>query len=113
MIAFQVSLNGERLCTAGVGDKGVLSAIVTWVLRTADGVPSPSELSLSVGGLAADAHLEWPAPRHLAVGDEVTVRIVEAAEADPPARERRDDPAFVAAQERKYFEHLKAKYGDT
>jgi hypothetical protein len=34
MIAFEIHLNGEKLCRAGIGDSGVLSAIVTWSAAT-------------------------------------------------------------------------------
>jgi len=110
MIAFEVTLNGQRLCTASAGESGVLTAAVTWVLRTAPGVKEPSDLRLEVGGLAKGAHLHWPSPRKLAVGDEVVVRILEAAYADPPTRTERDDRALVETEERKYYERLKLKY---
>ena len=110
MIGFEVTLNGKHLCTAAAGEKGVLTAGVTWVLRPAEGVKEPSDLRLEVGGLAADAHLRWPSPRRLAVGDEVLVRIVETSQADPPARVERHDLTFVEAEERQYYERPKAKY---
>lgn len=31
MRSFNVSLNGKKLCLAGVGERGVLSAIISWV----------------------------------------------------------------------------------
>ena len=31
MIVFEVIINGKRVCRAGVGSAGVLSAIVNWV----------------------------------------------------------------------------------
>jgi len=31
MLAFEIHLNGKRLCTAGIGEPGALSAILTWV----------------------------------------------------------------------------------
>lgn len=77
MIAFEISVNGEKLCTAGIGDKGVLSAIIN----------GPKRPNLSVGGLANDEHLHWlerEAGFGLKVGDEVTVRIVEADCVDEP-----------------------------
>jgi len=110
MIAFEVTLNGQRLCTASAGETGVLTAAVTWVMRAAPGVTEPCDLRLEVGGLANDAHLRWPTPHKLAVGDEVVVKILEAAHSDPPSRTERDDQAFVEAEERKYYERLKLKY---
>src|SRR5262245_33832729 len=110
MVGFEVTLNGQRLCTAAAGDTGVLSAAVTWVYRKAPGVPEPSELRLEIGGLSDDSHLRWPAPRLLGVGDEVRIRLVETNQADPPARIEREDRAFVESEERKYYERLKLKY---
>jgi len=110
MIGFRVSLNGKRLYTAAAGERGVLTAGVTWVFREAPGVKNRSDLSLHVGGLSKDAHLSWPAPRKLKVGDRVVVTVVDTTRPDPPSRTKRDDAALVEASERRYYEHLKAKY---
>ncbi len=79
MIAFELSVNGEKLCTAGVGDKGILNAII--------GGPNP--LHLRVGGLSKEKHLQWITPRpktfELKAGDEITIRIVETDVVDEPA----------------------------
>ena len=82
MRAFVVSVNGDRACTIGVGDNGVLSAHVTWV-----GKPGvKDDLFLHAGGLdsSTDEHFRWPVPS-LRVGDRVSIEVVEAAEVDPPA----------------------------
>jgi hypothetical protein len=110
MIGFRISLNGKRLHTAAAGERGVLTACVTWVFREAPGVRNRSDLTLEVGGLAKDAHLDWPSPRKLKVGDRVMVTVVDTIRPDPPSRTRRDDPALVEASERRYYERLKAKY---
>jgi hypothetical protein len=84
MKALEVFINGHHLCVAGVGDDGVLSAIVNWV-----GGPDKEEnFFLQIGGLdsRADEHLRWESPS-IGVGAEVLVRVVEAATVDPP-RER-------------------------
>ena len=103
MIGFEVILNGTRICTAGAGDDGTLSAIVSFV-----GIRK--ELELEIGGLVDEAHLDWAVPKKLAVGDEITVRVVHTDQPDPPTRSRRDDRALVEAGERKYYERLKQKY---
>ena len=110
MIGFEVSLNGKRLYTAAAGKRGVLTACVLWVLREAPGVTTPSDLRLNVGGLSKDAHLTWPSPRKLKVGDNVAVRIVETKRPDAPSRAKRDDAGLVEASERRYYQRLKAKY---
>jgi len=48
MRAFEVHLNGKRLCVAGIGEDGVLTAIITDVARK-DG----NDLDLTVGGLVS------------------------------------------------------------
>ena len=50
MRCFEVDVNGERYCLAGVGDVGALSAFVTYVgVRGPDGatVAGPTYLSVS------------------------------------------------------------------
>jgi hypothetical protein len=54
MRAFNVSLNGEKPCLAGVGERGVLSAIITWVAGDRG-----EDLLLEVGGLANEEHIDW------------------------------------------------------
>jgi len=83
MKAFEVFINGHRLCLAGVGDNGMLHALVKWARG-----PGPGEdLSLLVGGLdrPADESLRWESPS-IGVGAEVLVRVVEAATVDPPSQ---------------------------
>ena len=110
MIGFRMSLNGKHLCTAAVGETGVLSAMVTSVSRSASGVTEPADLSFAVGGLSGEEQVEWAVPHKLQVGDEVFIKIVTTEAPDPPARTQRDDRALVEAEERKYYERLKAKY---
>ena len=102
MICFDVYVNGKKLCRAGVGATGVLTAIVNWVGIPAG--PSPSgprrarrEARLHVGGLwhpepDENEHLLWH-DHKLGVGDRITVRLVEAAVVDPPTRRVPGPPA--------------------
>jgi hypothetical protein len=89
--AFEVFVNGRRVCMAGVGPDGVLSAILDWV---GGGPRHPAEGSfdLHVGGLDSrtDEHVDWSVPE-VGVGDEVTIRIVETEDIDPEARRRKAD----------------------
>lgn len=113
MIAFEFFVNGKRLGTAGVGDLGVLSAIVTWVRRapenSRDGKSFEEELTFSVGGLHEDTDADW-LYKKLSVGDVVTINIVTAETVDQPKRVRRLDPDIAEKSERRYFEQLKKKY---
>lgn len=60
MRAFEVSLNGKKLCLAGIGDNGVLTTIVNWVPLKGKG-----DLLLHVGGLMGptDEHVSWETQR--------------------------------------------------
>jgi len=94
MIAFEVSLNGKRVCVAGAEDLGVLSAHVTALgklgKRTVPYRPDETsgEIHYSIGGLTsrpkplADVHLRWQSDRQLKVGDVVSVRVIETKKAD-------------------------------
>ena len=83
MIAFDVKLNGQEVCLAAVGDNGVLSAIVNWVVRLNEqAAPAAGEISLHVGGLAGPQHYTWIPFQQLTVGDVVSIRIVEVNSAD-------------------------------
>lgn len=97
MICFEVMINGKKICTAGVGDAGVLSALLTFVKR-----PKGSEetqgnqdqgksesIDLRVGGIAnvdpeTSEHVDW-LHQYLSVGDEISIKVIEAAKCDPPS----------------------------
>lgn len=92
MTALDVFINGRKICRAGVGADGVLSAIVNWVrltgpaARTARRMRQPLEESrLHVGGLRGDEHGTWVA-QDLQPGDHVSIHVVKAHRADPPAK---------------------------
>ena len=91
---FQIIINGKEICTAGIKDYGVLSAITSWVLRDPakyDANKHPSleeftaeEMSFTVGGLLNDgSHVEWE-KREIKPGDEITIKILESGEYDKP-----------------------------
>ncbi len=121
MICFDVFINGECICRAGVdADHGVLSSILTWIRRDLDQFPQEArdridreELSLNVAGHVNRGgkdfeHLEW-IKRPLSPGDDVTIRIVDAATADKPARVRRSGPGSATRQGRKRLEVVKPR----
>ena len=115
MVAFKVSLNGKHVCTAGVRDFGVLSANVTWVRRrpenSRDGESIEEELTADVGGLDSRTreHLKWLA-RRLAVGDRLTIEVVESDRVDKPKRRQCDDRRKVERAKKRYFERLKKEF---
>jgi hypothetical protein len=57
MIAFEVFLNGNKVCRAGVGDLGVLTTVLSWVRREGRNTETrelgkiEEELTLNVSGL--------------------------------------------------------------
>lgn len=124
MIGFEISIDDQRVCTAGIGDLGALSVIATWVRRVPPGAPSDEdqsdrfeeELTLDVAGLARDVdganvNLKW-LERSLRVGQRLTVTIVDATHIDEPTSRQREDPAWVEQRKREYYERLKREYGD-
>ncbi len=79
MRAFNVQLNGKKLCLAGVRGNGVLSAMVVWAERGK--IENPF---IEVGGLANEEQQKWIKQRHLQVGDEIRIRVVESNSVDKP-----------------------------
>jgi len=123
MIAFEVSVDGRKACTAGV-PAGVTSVIATWVRRPSRDPASSDpvgdrreeELTLEVGGLTHDpdgasVHLSW-LRQPLAVGQRITFAVVETEAVDPAQSREREDPAGVARRKREYYERLKREYGE-
>jgi hypothetical protein len=90
MKAFQVHLNGRKLCIAGLSEHGVLTAIVDYVSGH-----GRDELALSVGGLISskEEHVRWVKRRSLRMGDEIQVKVIESESADRPQERHRRDPA--------------------
>jgi hypothetical protein len=124
MIAFEISVDGQKQCTAGVSDLGVTSVIASWVRRIsrdpASGQPIPGdfeeELTLDAAGLlhdpdGASVHVGW-LRQPLKVGQQVTLAVVETKDADPPRTRDREDPTLAARRKREYYERLKREYGD-
>ena len=113
MICFEVRLNGQLLCTAGVGNAGVLNTILAWVKRQPEACLDDEikeewckeELDLSVGGITNNGskseHLQWLS-RRLKAGDEVLVKVVERTGCDLPVtrKERTSCGAGVLTAER-------------
>ena len=79
MRALEVLVNGRRVCLAGIGPKGIVSAMVD---RLSNG--HAEQICLHVGGMVGTRPLRWAVP-DIGVGDEVLIRIVDSTDADPPA----------------------------
>ena len=114
MIAFEVHLNGEKLCLASVGDYGVLSQHLSWVESKAKAQSVPAEkrpkASLRVGGLVDGQHVNWIQQQAVDVGDEITLKIVEVAKADEVIRrEAAETDAELAAKVEAGFKAVEAE----
>lgn len=108
MICFDVYLNGEKLCRAGKTDLRVMTCILSWA-------KAEHELKLSVGGLSVlgsggNAHSRWPEFSNLKIGDEISIKIVDADNPDEPADETIETPEWIQEQKRKYFESVRAEF---
>jgi hypothetical protein len=113
MICCEVALNGVKLCTAGVGEPGDVHAHVIWVLRHGQfdysGTPGTADetTGLSVDGQVYSRRelLGWK-DANLKVGDEVTIRIIEADAADEPSSREKIDEQKLLDSRRKMYEDL-------
>ena len=118
MIAFEVFVNDQKSCVAGVDGPGVVSAILTWATREPktgreDGESYPSqELTLIVGGLRnveAD-HVYW-SKHSLEVADVVTLKIKDLQAVDEPSTSKPlDSPEAVREMRRHQYEELKKEF---
>ena len=82
MRGMEVHLNGNRLCTAGIGPDAVLNTIVNVIGRNND-----YDMMIRVGGLENDEFLVW-SRQDLRIGDEIRIRIVETESIDFPVERR-------------------------
>jgi hypothetical protein len=106
MLSFNFSLNGKRLCLAGIGKRGVLSAIVAWA-----GSERGEDLFLEVGGLANEEHIDWIDQKCLQVGDEIRVEICDAESVDDSTGKRRIDAAETLDRKKQYVRRLAKELG--
>jgi hypothetical protein len=106
MRAFKVSLNGKKLCLAGVGERGVLSAIVNRVEGDRG-----EDLFMEVGGLSSEGHVKWIRYKHLRVGDEIRVKIAEASSVDRPIQKQPVDPAETLRAQKRYVRMMAKQFG--
>jgi hypothetical protein len=108
LLGIEVRLNGELLCTAGQKDDSVYvwMDVADWTLP--DGTRPPS--SLRIEGSKDFVNLKWRGVDKLEPGDEINIRVVEAASFDEPTRKKRPEADAEEAQERLTYEWLRKKY---
>ena len=84
MLAFVVNINGKRICTAGLGDIGLLLGIIRWCKRP-DDTEEVADLEICGQILPTDEHVVWcDVPIHR--GDEISIKIMDADFVDKPAK---------------------------
>ena len=113
MLAFEIHLNGKKLCTAGIGEQGVLSTIINWRLGDSqDHRQIEEEIRLQVGGFVSrsEEYVDW-LKEGLRRGDELTIRIVEVASADTPLKKRRENPAARLRNQKAYVRGMAKRFG--
>jgi hypothetical protein len=119
MLCFEIAVNGIKLCTAGVGEPGVLHAHIIWVLRhgqfDCSGTPGTDDetISLTVDGDSYPRQecLSWP-NTNLKAGDEVRIRVVDLGVADEPERIKMDEEKIrhLLEPRRAMYEKLKREF---
>lgn len=122
MIALRIHHNDVPLCVAGAPDLIVLNAIVNAVGKLGPDTTArhgrkdddePPDLFLSAGGLTArsgkaDDHLRWVQHAPLAIGDRITITLLETDAADEPADHTPRAPD--RADEEMEYQKAKATY---
>ena len=105
-------MNGKKLCLAGIGDDGVLTAITNWV---SGGPHDAADLFVEVGGLVSpsEEHLNWIKQKPLRVGDEIRVKIVETDSVDEPIDRYRADSSRDLKNQKAYVRAAAKQLGWT
>ena len=98
MTAFEICINGKRVCTAGLNEPGVVTSIVSWLrgVPRGKGPRSAERTDIRIGGLNSrtGAHFTW-LNRSLRVRDEVKIRVVVKTKVDK-ATDRKSSAANEA-----------------
>jgi hypothetical protein len=106
MHAFEIHLNGKRLCLAGIGNDGVLTAMASWVGRDGKG------FFLEVGALnPPDEDVMWIRQKPLRAGDQLHIKILEATSVDEPVARHRMDPVKKVKAQQDYVRMMAKKFG--
>ena len=100
MVAFEISVNGQRLYTIGAGDFGLIAADLMWHRIQTQAGPIHEMVRICGRGLEGTEGncLNWPAAT-LKVGDEVTIRITQSATCDEPSERITREALRAKAQE--------------
>ena len=117
MIAFSVAHNDQHVCTASVGQIGVLTASLVWVRRVGASLPPVGEaeqveLELNVGALHSptNEHLRWDTPQ-VCVGDRVEITVHEITDPTQPTDRYENDGAAVREAQKRHVRRMAAMWG--
>ncbi|MFP2909794.1 hypothetical protein ACLESD_33060 [Pyxidicoccus sp. 3LFB2] len=95
MICFELSVNEQKLTTAGVPGTGTVTQTVVWIRRPGD---AHDGLYVTLSGHETHAdpetHVDWGRVP-LKVGDVVSLRIVEGSTVDTPLARKTNQEARV------------------
>jgi hypothetical protein len=82
MLAFEIYLNNQKVCTAGGDGLDTLTSTVGFFKKQAQGQPVTM---LTTAGVRLDpARIATWVQRQLQVGDRIEIRLVETTKADEP-----------------------------
>jgi hypothetical protein len=109
MIGFELKINGNVICSAGVGGLRFLTVALTWMRRKEE------EINVSVGGMAFQANGDSEEVRWLnqsvAPGDEIVIRIVDRLGYDEPVQRLPTNPNQERETMWQILENLKQQFG--
>jgi hypothetical protein len=103
---FQITINGNLLCRAGLDAEFFVTMCTLTSLKRA--MPLSEELSLSIGGLDSveEQSLTWT-NKNLKTGDQILIEVVEG-DFDAPLKKSQIETEELVLQEKlKYFHRLK------
>jgi hypothetical protein len=110
MTVLEISINGKIKTRAGISGLGVVTAMIS--LMREKGKPAEMEsIMFDVGGLTTDSSenredLRW-LNQPLSLGDEITLRFVDAGFCDPPKSRIKQDSNLTLESKKQYLVALK------
>ena len=120
MTAFEVSLNGGKLCVAGIEGPGTVSLILSWIHGEKDTPREGGRMELNVGGINGTTKefatwIDSPGTGfpELAQGDEIHIRVVESQEVTLPTFRPLDTLQQTRELKERYLQELAEELGWT
>jgi hypothetical protein len=116
MLAFEISLNGKKLATAGMKEAGVVTTHITWFKGRGPRGPKQAveETDLHVAGFysATRRHVRW-AQRPLKKGDTVRIEVVDAVKISKSKVSIRETPKQRLQREQDHMRKKAKEWGWT